>query len=114
MLLFSLLVLGFAALIAFTYRTKTNKIHNQIIRVKEVSSKTIETNKAQLMSMNPFETLWVDQDKFHFNEMTRTDEKELKQNAVKSLTNDRKTVTFKQINDLAKTKRALKTLFDTN
>ena len=66
MLLFSLLVLGFAALIAFNYPTKTNKIHNQIIRVKEVSSKTIETKKVQLMSMNPFETLWVDQDKFNF------------------------------------------------
>ena len=65
-------------------------------------------------TMNPFETLWVDQDKSNLNELPGKVKKELKQNVVKSLTNGRKNVTFKQNNDLAGTKQALKTLFDTN
>ena len=111
MLLFSLLVLAFAALNAFAYRFKTNKISNKIASVKEVSSK-----KVLLMSMNPFETLWVDQDKSNLNEMPGKAEKRLEQNVVKtkSLTNGRKNVASKQTNDFARTKRALKTLFDRN
>jgi hypothetical protein len=112
LLLFSLLVLALAVLIAFTYRTKTNKIHNQKISVKDIS--TIETKKVQLMSINPFETLWEDQDKSNCNEFAGTDEKELKQESIKSLTNRKNNLKFKKSNDLAKTKRALKTLFDTN
>ena len=111
MLLFSLLVLAFAALNAFAYRFKINKISNKIAGVKEVSSK-----KVLLMSMNPFETLWVDQDKSNLNEMPGKVEKRLEQNVVKikSLTNGRENVALKQTNDLARTKRALKTLFDRN